>query len=98
MACPYRESAASSIDCPRCTRALPPGTLTGCVARCGIWVTSVIAADVFDAAELAPSRLTTWFRELTACPHCSVMVTLRGYDMSLFMGCEAHGYWVDDET
>jgi hypothetical protein len=25
-------------------------------------------------------------------------MSLRGYDMSLFQGCDDHGFWIDDET
>jgi hypothetical protein len=98
MTGPYRESDTAAIDCPRCGRTMPPGAIAACAWGCGVWVNSEAAGDAFVATELAKSRVTHWFRKLAPCPHCSTMMTLRGYDMSLFQGCDEHGVWVDDET
>jgi len=77
---------------------MPPGAIAACGWGCGVWVNLDSARDGFAATELAKSRLTKWFRTLAPCPHCSTMMTMRGYDMSLFQGCDEHGFWVDDET
>jgi chemotaxis protein histidine kinase CheA len=77
---------------------MPPGAMAACSWSCGVWVNREAAQDAFAAAELAPSRVATWFRERVPCPHCSTRMTLRGHDMALFQGCEEHGYWVDEET
>lgn len=98
MTGPYRESDTAAVDCPRCNRTMPPGAIAACSHNCGVWVNAETARESFVDAELAPSRLTTWFRERVACPHCSTRMTLRGYDMALFQGCDEHGFWVDDET
>lgn len=97
MAGPYRESATSSIQCPRCGVETAAGDIVACIDGCGIWVHAETAA-AFDASELRPSRITSWFRERCACPQCGKPMTLRGHDMSLFQGCDAHGFWVDDST
>lgn len=98
MAGPYRESTAASIQCPRCGQETPPGELVACIDGCGIWVTSEAATTLFEASELKRSRVTSWFRERCACPLCSKVMSLYGHDMSLFLGCDAHGFWVDDST
>jgi hypothetical protein len=63
-----------------------------------VWVNAETARDAFVPAELAPSRLTSWFRERVPCPYCQALMTLRGHDMALFQGCDDHGFWIDDET
>jgi hypothetical protein len=98
MAGPYRETASSSIQCPRCSEQTPPGDLVACIDGCGIWVAAEIANDVLEPAELHPSRITSWFRKRCACPMCGTQMTLRGHDMSLFLGCDTHGMWIDDST
>jgi len=98
MSGPYRESAGSSIQCPRCGVETASGDIVACVDGCGIWVHAETADVAFEASELKPSRITSWFRERCACPQCSKQMTLRGHDMSLFQGCDAHGFWVDDST
>src|SRR5512143_477704 len=100
MAGPYRESQLTTIDCPRCGRSLPAATegIGACIAGCGVWVVAETAPELFAADELKPSRLTTWFRERSPCPHCSTQMTLRGHDMALFQGCDEHGFWIDADT
>jgi hypothetical protein len=77
---------------------MPPGAIAACTHGCGVWVNAEASRDAFVPAEIAKSRLTTWFRERVSCPHCSAKMSLRGYDMSLFQGCDDHGFWIDDET
>lgn len=98
MSSPYRESASSAIQCPRCGIETAGGDLVACVDSCGVWVTTEATQTAFEASELKPSRVASWFRTLCACPVCSKPMTLRGHDMSLFQGCDAHGFWVDEST
>lgn len=98
MTGPYRESAASSIQCPRCGVETGPGDIVACMDGCGVWVHAEAAETTLEASELKPSRVTSWFREKCACPQCGKQMTLRGHDMSLFQGCDAHGFWIDDST
>lgn len=97
MSDPYRESA-SGLSCPRCGRAMPPGELAACAADCGMWLAASAAARALATDEMAPSRLTSWSRERAACPMCGTTMTLRGHDMTLFQGCDGHGFWLDRET
>lgn len=97
MSDPYRDSQPS-ISCARCGRPLPPGDLSVCTADCGAWLNAEAASRALAAAELAPSRLTSWSRERAACPICGTQMTLRGHDMTLFLGCDGHGFWIDRET
>jgi endogenous inhibitor of DNA gyrase (YacG/DUF329 family) len=98
MSDPYRDSGiAASIDCPRCNKRMPPGALAACSARCGVWVDASIAAEALMADERRPSRLTSWARERVGCPRCGTPMTLRGHDMTLFQGCDDHGFWIDAE-
>lgn len=98
MSGPYRESAGSSIQCPRCGVETASGDIVACIDGCGIWVHAEVADTAFEPIELRPSRITSWFRPRSACPQCSKQMTLRGHDMSLFQGCDSHGFWVDDST
>ncbi len=98
MSSPYRESATSTIECPRCGKRTASGEIIACIEGCGIWVSSEAAQTAFEASELAPSRIVSWFRTRVGCPLCSKQMTLRGHDMSLFQGCDSHGFWVDDST
>lgn len=98
MSSPYRESAASSVQCPRCGTDTAGGDISACLDGCGVWVTPEAAGTAFEPSELHASRLTSWFRQRCACPSCGKTMTLRGHDMSLFQGCDAHGFWVDDST
>ncbi len=98
MSSPYRESASSPILCPRCGIETPGGDLVACVDGCGVWVSSEAARTAFESSELKPSRVASWFRTLCGCPGCGKQMTLRGHDMSLFQGCDAHGFWVDEST
>lgn len=77
---------------------MPPGELTLCTADCGAWLDAGAASRAMNAAELAPSRLTSWARERAACPSCGTQMTLHGYDMTMFLGCEGHGFWIDFDT
>lgn len=98
MSSPYRESASASINCPRCSVETAGGELVACVDGCGLWVPSEAAQTAFESSELKPSRVASWFRTLCVCPLCGKQMTLRGHDMSLFQGCDAHGFWVDEST
>jgi flagellar biosynthesis GTPase FlhF len=98
MSSPYREPATSAIECPRCRKVTASGEIVACLDRCGVWVTSEAAHTAFEASELKPSRIATWFRTRVGCPLCGKRMTLRGHDMSLFQGCDAHGFWVDEST
>jgi hypothetical protein len=93
---PYREAASTSINCPRCGVETAGGELVACLDACGVWVTSEAAQTAFEPSELRPSRIASWVRTLCGCPLCGKSMTLRGHDMSLFQGCDAHGFWVDD--
>ncbi len=97
MSDPYRESSVS-VACPRCGRTMPSGELAACAADCGMWLAASAASRALAADELAPSRLTSWARERVACPICGTQMTLRGHDMTLFQGCDGHGFWLDRET
>lgn len=77
---------------------MPPGDLAACIDGCGAWVTVEAAQLLLQPSELRPSRITSWFRERCNCPMCGVSMTLRGHDMSLFQGCDSHGFWIDDST
>jgi hypothetical protein len=77
---------------------MPPGAIAACGWGCGVWVNHEAARDALLPAELVKSRLTTWFRERVPCPHCAAVMSLRGYDMALFQGCDEHGFWLDAET
>ena len=50
-----------------------------------------------DAAERAHNRVTGWWRPAAACPFCNDAMTRRGPDMVPLLGCDEHGFWVDDE-
>lgn len=63
-----------------------------------MWVAAAAAPSVFERGELAKSRLTSWPRKRAPCPHCETEMTLHGFDMSRFLGCESHGFWVDDDA
>jgi len=71
------------------------GSLASCVSGCGVWVSSEIASDALTGDELRPSRLPTWARVRVGCPVCGTQMTLRGHDMTLFQGCDPHGFWID---
>lgn len=99
MSAPYRESGAPTrIGCARCGKPLPPGDLAVCVAGCGVWVALAIASEALEADELRPSRIPTWARVRVGCPVCGTQMTLRGHDMTLFQGCDDHGFWIDGPT
>lgn len=93
----YRD-AGVTIGCPRCGERLPAGELAYCTASCGVWVPLAIAETVLDAAERAPNRVTGWWRSLAACPFCATAMTRRGHDMVPLLGCDEHGFWIDDEN
>jgi hypothetical protein len=77
---------------------MPPGELAACIEGCGAWVTAEAAQTLLLASELRPSRITSWFREPCSCPVCGTQMTLCGHDMSLFQGCDSHGFWIDEST
>lgn len=76
---------------------MPAGAVAACTHQCGVWLNAETAREMLSA-ELAKSRLTSWFRDRVPCPHCNALMTLRGSDMALFQGCDEHGFWIDDET
>ena len=96
MSAPYRDSGiATSIGCPRCGKLTPPGEIAACGNGCGVWIPSAIADQALLPDERRPSRLTSWARERVGCPVCITQMTLRGHDMTLFQGCDEHGFWID---
>lgn len=93
----YRD-ANVTIHCPRCRQPLPDGDVACCSAGCGVWVPAAIAATALDPAERAYNRVIGWWRPLAACPFCTEAMTRRGQDMVPLLGCDEHGFWIDDEN
>lgn len=61
-------------------------------------MSAAAAAVVFTPEETVVNDLTRWWRVRAPCPLCSEQMTLRGFGDALFQGCDAHGFFVDQDT